>query len=258
MKICFLSIDVEKKEENSSFEGVEKMDRMLDVFKKHKANATLFVTGEVLEKYPDLVKKWAKDYEIGCHGYQHITLDKLNLSEREKQVREFIELYKGIFKNSPKGFRAPRNVIDNEQFLILKKYGFLYDASIFPRYPWWKKRYAGYKSKERIVSYWIDVPCHKDGASSKLLEIPESPAPFSIPLVGTWIRKSNVLIYKLLFLLKRPKFISFNMHSWDSVEKKYLEQLDKMLRYLEKVGYKFMSGEQIYESFSAQGGSASG
>ena len=238
MKICFLSIDVEKKEKDGSFEGVEKMDRILDIFKKHKANATLFVTGEVLEKYSDLVKKWAKDYEIGCHGYYHNTLDKLNLEVREQQIRDFDQLYQNVLKALPKCFRAPRNIIDNKQFPILKKYGFLYDASVFPRYPWWKKRYAGYKGRKPVLPYYLD---------NGLFELPESPASFSIPLVCTLIRKSSVLIYKLLFLFKAPKFISFNMHSWDALEKKYLKQLDEMLGFLKKKGYRFMSGEQIYE-----------
>lgn len=240
MKTCFLSIDVEKKEENNSFKGIEKMNKLLDIFRKYSVNATLFVTGEVLEKYPNLIEEWAKDFEIGCHNYYHDTLDKLNLEARERQLSNFGGLYQGLLKISPKGFRAPRNIIDNEQFPILEKYGFLYDASVFPRYPWWKKRYAGYKGGKPVFPYLLD---------NNLLEIPESPAPFNIPLVGTWIRKSNILIYKLLFLLKRPKFISFNMHSWESVEKKYLKQLDEMLRFLKKKGYEFKSGEQIYEEF---------
>ena len=123
---------------------------------------------------------------------------------------------------------------------ILEKYGFLYDASVFPRYPWWKKRYTGYKGKKPVLPYYLD---------KELLEIPESPASFSIPLVGTWIRKSSILIYKLLFLFKKPKFISFNMHSWDALEEKYLKQLDEMVRFLKKIGYDFKSGEQIYEEF---------
>lgn len=250
MKTCFLSIDIEKREEDSSFEGIEKLDRILSIFKKHKASATLFITGEVLEKYSDLVKNWAKDYEIGCHNYIHITLDKLDLKERSKQLKDFVELYEGIFNTLPKGFRAPRNIIDDNQFPILEKYGFLYDSSVFPRYPWWKKRYAGYKEKKPILPYYLD---------NKLLEIPESPAPFNIPLVGTWIRKLGVGFYKFLFFFRKPKFISLNMHSWDGVEFKgkssknsgdrYLKQLDRIIIFLKKIGYEFKNSEQIYEEF---------
>jgi len=251
MKTCFLSIDIEKKEENASFKGIEKMDRMIDVFKKHNVNATLFVTGEVLEKYSNLIIKWSKDFEIGCHNYYHNTLDILNLKQREKQIKDFTELYQRTLKDMPKGFRAPRNVVDDNQFPILKKYKFLYDASVFPRYPWWKKKYAGYKGKKPVFPHYL-----KNG----LIELPESPAPFSIPLVGTWIRKLGVCFYKKIFLFRKPKYISFNMHSWDGMKfegkssknsgQKYLKQLDEILRYLKKLGYEFKSGEQIYEEFS--------
>jgi len=260
MKICFLSIDVEKREENGSFEGTEKLDNILNIFRKHRANATLFVTGEVLEKYPYLVKKWEEDYEISCHNYYHVPLDRLGLIEREKQVVDFIGLYKNNFNGPPRGFRAPRNIVDNEQFSILEKYGFLYDASVFPRYPWWKKRYAGFRGKSPVKPYFPDMENYKKPGRRKIFEIPESGLAFSVPFVGTWIRGLGVLIYKMLLFFKKPEFICFNMHSWDGVKfkgkssknsgEKYLKQLDKILGHLKKIGYEFKTGEQIYEEFS--------
>ena len=259
MKTCFLTIDIESASARSErasadkkgkdFEGVEKLDGILNIFKKHKVNATLFVTGEVLAKYPDLVKKWSQNYEIGCHSYYHNTLNMLNLEARKHQISNFVELYQGLFKARPKGFRAPRNIIDNEQFPILEKYGFLYDASVFPRYPWWKKRYEGYKGKAPILPYWIN---------NKIFEIPESPVGFNIPLVGTWLRKLGIGFYKFLFILRKPEFISFSMHSWDGVKfeggknsgERYLNQLDRVISHLKKIGYIFKTGEQIYEEFS--------
>src|SRR4030042_1045573 len=262
MKTCFLSIDVEKREnqENQPFEGVEKLDNILNIFKKHHLKSTLFVTGEVLEKYPELVKKWTNEHEIGCHGYYHIPLDKLGLIEREKQVVDFIGLYKNNFNESPKGFRAPRNIIDNEQFSILEKYGFLYDASVFPRYPWRLHRYEGYRGRAPINPYFLDRKNYKKKGEANILEIPESPVFLNIPLVGTWLRKLGVGIFKKLFLFKKPRFISFSMHSWDGVKfkgkssknsgEKYLKQLDKILGHLNKIGYEFKTGEKIYEEFS--------
>ncbi len=286
MKICFLSIDVESASARSErasadnkekdFEGIEKLDNILNVFRKHNVDATLFITGEVLEKYPELVKKWVKEYEIGCHNYYHVPLNKLNLIERERQVLDFIDLFKDNFDVSPEGFRAPRNIIDNEQFPILEKYGFLYDASVFPRYPWRLKKYEGHNGRAPVEPYWpvkddyrkriYPVKSREAGSPAatfngvKILEIPESPAPFSIPLVGTWLRKLGVFFFKILFWLKKPQFISFSMHSWDGVRfkgkssrnsgEKYLKQLDEMLGFLKKIGYEFKTGEQIYEEFS--------
>lgn len=264
MRTCFLSIDIEKKEENDSFEGVEQLDNMLDVFKKHKANATLFVTGEVLERYSGLVKKWAKDYEIGCHNYKHIDLDKINLIKREKQIKDFTKLYKNILNKAPKGFRGPGNIIDNEQFPILEAFGFLYDSTVSPRHPWRLHRYRGYKGRAPIFPYYPSKDNYRKkgpstGLGVKILEIPASPGFMNVPLVGTWVRKLGLDFFKKLFWFKKPKFINFNMHSWDGVKffgkssknsgERYLRQLDEMLGFLKKIGYEFKSGEEIYEKF---------
>ena len=133
MKTCFLSIDVELLGAHSDkisvrddgTDPVKKFERITDVFKRHGAKATLFVTGEILEHYPDMVKKWAlEDFEIGCHNYYHVPLDKTDILGREKQLKDFVEIYKNALNNNPKGFRAPRNIIDSEQFSILERYGF--------------------------------------------------------------------------------------------------------------------------------------
>ena len=262
MKICFLSIDVEKRENQKEqpFEGVDNLDNILNVFRKHNIPATLFVTGEVLEYAPDLVKKWSKDFEIGSHNYWHVQLDKIDSVEKERQVKDFVNLYKNIFGFLPKGFRAPRNVIDNEQFSTLERYGFVYDASVFPRYPWRIGAYIGYRGRAPILPYRPDEKDYKKKGDLKLFEIPESPAPFDIPFVGTWLRKLGVKFFKFIFKIKKPRFISFNMHSWDGVKfkgkssknsgKEFLKQLDEMLGFLNNIGYEFKTGEEIYEQFS--------
>ncbi len=263
MKTCFLSIDVEAREGDGSFEGVEKLSNILNIFKKHKVNATLFVTGEILQKYPGLVKKWSRDYEIACHNYSHETLDNLEIVEREKQIKNFNMLYKKILARKPKGFRAPRNIIDNEQFPILEAYDFLYDSSVFSRYPWPAQKYDGYKGRAPVKPYYPNKKDYKKKGSLKILEIPESSIHYhglpllNVPLVATWLRKWGFKVFKLIFSFARPKFISFNMHSWDGVKffgkssknsgERYIQQLDEMLKHLKKIGYEFKSAEQIYE-----------
>lgn len=261
MKTCFLSIDVEKRESHKDhlFDGIDNLDNILNIFKKHNASATLFVTGEVLEYSPDLVKKWAKDFEIGCHNYFHNQLNKIDLSERERQVKNFFNLYKNVFHNTPKGFRGPRNVIDNKQFPILSRYGFVYDSSVFPRYPWSIRAYSGYLGKAPVIPYHPNEKNHKKRGTMSILEIPESPAPLSVPFVGTWLRKLGVKFFKFIFRFRKPKFISLSMHSWDSVKfegkgsknsgKDFIKQLDEIMGFLVSIGYEFKSGEQIYEQF---------
>jgi hypothetical protein len=283
MKTCFLSIDVEpftaltheKFEDEIKFEPVKNLGNILEIFKKHQSKATLFVTGEVLEHYPDLVKKWSEDFEIGCHNYYHVELDKVDLLGREKQVKDFIKIYTDIFKRGPSGFRAPRNIIDNEHFEILEKYGFAYDSSVLPRYPLGLRHYAGYRGRGPIKPYWPDksnylkeihpvksseaCPPQAEFNRVKIMEIPESPALLGVPLVGTWLRKLGVKFFKLLFIFKKPDFVSLSMHSWDGIEfigtgsknsgKIFLQQLDEMMGFLKSLGYEFKSGEEIYKEF---------
>jgi len=268
MKTCFLSIDVEpltslseeRFNEEFKFEPVKKLQGILDIFKKYEAHATLFTTGEVLEHYPDLVKKWAENFEIGCHNYYHVELDKLDLLGRDKQIKDFVKIYQDIFGSGPYGFRAPRNIIDNEQIKILERYGFIYDSSVLPRYPLLAGHYAGYRGRAPIKPYWPNKENYRKRGEVKILEIPESPAFLSVPLVGTWLRKLGVKFFKFLFLFKKPNFFSLSMHSWDAVElsgmgfknsgKMFLKELDEIMAFLKKIGYEFKSGKEIYEQFS--------
>ncbi|MBM3157971.1 MAG: hypothetical protein FJ004_11910 [Chloroflexi bacterium] len=94
MKICTVSIDIEEDLadlahdpiKTRTFQGVEQIHKILGVFKKFELRATLFLTGEVLEKYSSLAEIWSEEHEIGCHGYYHVPLFKLSLAEREKQL----------------------------------------------------------------------------------------------------------------------------------------------------------------------------
>jgi hypothetical protein len=146
---------------------------------------------------------------------------------------------------------------------------------VFPRYPWRVGAYTGYRGRAPILPYWPDKKNYRKKAcpvksreaespketfnGGKIFEIPESPAPFDIPFVGTWLRKLGVKFFKFIFKIKKPKFISFSMHSWDGVKfngkssknsgKEFLKQLNEMLPFLKSIGYDFKNGEEIYKEF---------
>ena len=247
MKRCFFSIDVESDfDKKETFHGVESLVKILNILEKHNIPATIFVTGNVLEKYPDRVKEWAKDYEISCHGFSHQFWSELSFEEREKEIDDFLSLYQKIFNKNPVGFRAPSHLIDEQGLKILEDRGFLYDSSILPHYPSFKSPYRGYKGKAPLLPYFPDINnCRRKGGM-KILEIPVSGLLFGIPLAGTWILKLPLFFYKLLLLLKSPVFLTFNLHSWDSLNEKLLEKIDKILTILEGKNYQFLKGSQIY------------
>jgi len=117
--------------------------------------------------------------------------------------------------------------------------GFLYDSSIVPHYPPFKK-YRGYKGRAPLLPY-----CPRD---RKILEIPVRGQVFGIPLAGAWIRGLPLWFYKILFLIYRPNFITLNMHSWDVLDPCFLNKLEKILKILKKRNYLFHNGEQILKN----------
>ena len=255
-KTCMVSIDVEedlRDDNKETFEGVENLNNILTIFNEYSIKATLFVTGEVLEKYPDLIEKWSKKHEIACHGYYHVPLYKLSISERKKQLENFCELYEKILGKKPNGFRAVQHTIDNSQLKLLEEFGFEYDSSVVPRYIPIKK-YVGYKGKAPTEPYYPSYEDYKKKGDMKILEIPVTPLIFGISLYGTWIRVFGPNFYKFLLLLKKPRFINLAMHPWDAMEyegafsknsgKRFLEYLRDVLKCIQNY-YTIHHGSEI-------------
>jgi len=166
---------------------------------------------------------------------------------------DFCTEYHRIFSENPKGFRAVMHTIDNTQLRLLEKYNFAYDSSVIPRYVPFRK-YVGYKGKAPSVPYNPSYTNYREKGEHKILEIPNSPLIFGIPLSGTWIRVLTPRLYITLYRLKKPDFISLSMHSWDAAEYKgsfsknsgdtFLNYLETILRTLSH-HYRFMPMEQI-------------
>jgi ABC-type lipopolysaccharide export system ATPase subunit len=81
-----------------------------------------------------------------------------------------------------------------------------------------------------------------------ILEIPNTGQLLGLPLVGTWIRKLPLIVYRFLFLIYKPRFISFSMHSWDSLDPKTIFKIEEIIKILKKNNYNFLNGEQIFKN----------
>lgn len=253
-KICFTSIDVEhdRGEAERKFSGVENLEKILEIFKKHGIVATLFVTGQVLEKYGSLVKEWALDFEIACHSFSHHFWNTLGFQERERELTDYLDLYQKIFNVKPRGFRAPSHLIDQEGIKLLEDKGFLYDSSVVPHYPFFKK-YRGFKGKAPLLPYQPSSDNYRQKGDMKILEIPVRGQVFGIPLAGAWIGRLPLWFYKTLFEIYCPAFLTINMHSWDILDwpqkktrpEHFLENLEKIFALLKDKNYQFLNGQQL-------------
>lgn len=122
--------------ENPVDQITESTRPILDLLDKHKIRATFAVLGTVAEQHPELVKEiHDKGHEIASHAWSHRTLHELGKEAFEDEIKKSVKLLESITGESPIGFRAPSFSIDNSTkwaLGILEKYGFEYDASVFP------------------------------------------------------------------------------------------------------------------------------
>jgi len=91
---------------------------------------TFFTTGNLIERYPDLVKEISLKNEIALHSYEHNSPKNLSYEKFEKDLNDAILVYKKVLKQDPKGYRAPNFGVgdDINYYKIISKY-FKYDSS---------------------------------------------------------------------------------------------------------------------------------
>lgn len=263
-KICFVSVDIEgdlRHGNDKSFKSIEAVDAMIDIFKKHGVSATLFVSGIVIEKFPELVMAWAKDFEIGSHNYSHETITDLPSDERISQLDKFDEIYGRVVGKRCLGFRAPRHVIDANQLALLAQKGYAYDSSVIPAYlPF--KRYIGYKGRAPRSPYRPSAEnCLRKG-DLDIIELPLTPLLGGLPFSGVWLRYLSPILFRNLLFFGKPDFLSLMMHSWDAMAfegprsrnsgKVFLGRLEKIIRHLKNIGYEFTDGRSMAQTYDSK------
>lgn len=245
MTFVNISVDVERDLHSENYLGVIGGLKIFErIVEKYKIKPTLFVTGEVIEKYGEIFKKLQDSgWEIGFHSYDHKRFDKMNNEEKDDDIKKGLKIFKkyGLKVN---GFRAPQHSIDENTFRLLKENGFKYDSSnaskdilqLVHLIRGSSKSFLGFLRQFFSKSN----PYQKD----KILEIPTSA--LFVPFVGYSLRILPLFLMKFLFLLlKRRKIIVFYCHSWDFIEleKSLTYKLCKLDKFLNKLDglFKFIS-----------------
>lgn len=243
MKRFNISLDVEQDLHSSKFSGVDKglliFEKIMD---KHNIKPTLFVTGKALEHNPGLFKRLKKKgWEIGFHSYNHDKFDNLTPYEKNKDIKEGVKLFKKIFGHSPRGFRAPQHMINNETVEILRVNGFQYDSSYAPLNFFQFLFFPG-KLRTNMTNFISNInPSYKNG----IKEIPTSS--LLVPFVTFSIRILPITAIKFLILVMyKRKLILFYGHSWDFIKleksliyklcnlNKFLIKLEKILIFMDR------------------------
>ena len=112
------------------------VDRILALLDEHDTEATFFTLGWIAERYPQLVRRIARQgHEVASHGYGHERASDLS----EAEFRADIERAKGVLEDLSGseviGYRAPSFSIGPGNLWALEalaRAGHRYSSSIYP------------------------------------------------------------------------------------------------------------------------------
>ncbi len=111
-------------------------NRILDIFEEADIKSTFFILGWVAERYPDLVKRIAKEgHEVASHGYDHIRVINQTPEEFRQDIIKTKKMLEDISGDEVKGYRAASYSICKENIWalnLLEETGHKYSSSIYP------------------------------------------------------------------------------------------------------------------------------
>jgi polysaccharide deacetylase family protein (PEP-CTERM system associated) len=186
--------------------------KLLDLFDRHKVEATFFVLGWVAERYPDLVREVERrGHEISSHGYSHKLITHMEREEFRIDLDRSLEVLAKIVSQPVVGFRAPSFSVTAKTLWateILQAAGLRYDSSVFP---------VGFHPDYGIPTAPLSPYHHENG----LLELPMSCAEVAgrrIPCSGGGYFR--IFPYALTRMLLRNceragRPVMFYLHPWE-------------------------------------------
>lgn len=113
----------------------DNVDRILNILEQTDTRATFFIIGWVARTYPDVVRRIASKYQVGCHTMNHQLVWQQTPQEFRDDVESGIKLLQDITGQPVEVFRAPGFSIRESEawaFETLGELGVKYDCSVFP------------------------------------------------------------------------------------------------------------------------------
>jgi peptidoglycan/xylan/chitin deacetylase (PgdA/CDA1 family) len=112
--------------------------RVLNLLDEFRIEATFFVVGDVVKRYPGLVESIVeRGHEIGCHGLHHACkihpkkkTPLISTEAFKRRTEEAKRLLEKVSGQSVLGYRAPNALVAGWMLDNLEGLGFKYDSSV--------------------------------------------------------------------------------------------------------------------------------
>jgi peptidoglycan/xylan/chitin deacetylase (PgdA/CDA1 family) len=206
-KVVCLTLDVEQDYgdllDKPSYEGLQHIPDLVNLFKGRNIPLTCFVQGSLFETHPSAIEQLsALDVEFEVHAYSHPKPREIN---HELEISRGKAAFTKFLGREPMAYRSPCGVVDEKMFSILPLHGFKFDSSVVP-----SVRPGAFNSLNRPTKpYFFN--------DSGVVEIPVTVVSnlIRIPISLSYIRLLGRTYFYLLRSIKLPKLIIFNFHLHD-------------------------------------------
>lgn len=116
----------------------EPTHRVLNLLDEFKVEATFFIVGDIVKRYPGLVESIVeRGHEIACHGLYHACkihpktkMPLISADEFKKRTKQAKEQLEKIYGSKVIGYRAPNALVAGWMLDNLEDLGFKYDSSV--------------------------------------------------------------------------------------------------------------------------------
>jgi len=105
-----------------------------DILEKQKISATIFVTGQIAEKYPSCVNKLAKENDVGSLTFDYVDITGQDYSDQLGEVKSGKDAVDTAGHIDSKLFKAPYGTTDGNIYSVLNRSGIVADFSYATQY----------------------------------------------------------------------------------------------------------------------------
>jgi len=111
-------------------------EHLLGLLRSTGNHGTFFVLGSIAKRHPELVRRIVEDgHEVGCHGYQHISLKRLDPAQFREDLERALAALREAGAQEVVSYRAPFFSLERKAgwaLDILADCGIRIDSSVFP------------------------------------------------------------------------------------------------------------------------------
>jgi len=100
-------------------------EKVLDILKKHKVQATFFMVGSKVQKYPKIVLRAVDEgHTLGNHTYNHSRIDWINDQKLFKELKQTSDVIGLLSGKKVRLFRPPYGRLPRSKRKLIQKAGY--------------------------------------------------------------------------------------------------------------------------------------